>query len=125
MITRYQNGSQLAGLIYIHRISDKRFSGISGRNFKIFRELCGETSLKNVVIVTNMWGDVSYDVGKDRERELASKFLKPALNRGAQMVYHHNTEQSTHTTNVFEQRQSRLRLSMPQCSVTSTACTIK
>ena len=96
MITRYQNGSQLAGLIYVHRISDKRFGGISGRNFKIFRELCGETSLKNVVIVTNMWGDVSHDVGEDRERELASKFLKPALDRGAQMVRHHNTEQSAH-----------------------------
>jgi hypothetical protein len=80
----------------MHRISDRRFSGIAGRNFKIFRELCGETSLKNVVLVTNMWGEVSHDVGETRERELASKFLKPALDKGAQMVRHHNTEQSAH-----------------------------
>jgi len=87
---------QLAGVIYLHRISDKRFTGISGRNFKIFRELCGESNLKNVVLVTNMWEEVPHDVGKARERELASIFLKPALDKGAQMVCHLNTEQSAH-----------------------------
>ena len=96
MITRYKNGSCLAGLIYVHRISDKRFGGIAGRNFKIFRELCGETSLKNVVLVTNMWSEVPHDVGEARERELASKFLKPALDKGAQMIRNHDNEQSAH-----------------------------
>lgn len=93
---RYEKGSKLAGVIYIHRISDKRFTGISGRNFKIFRELCGESNLKNVVLVTNMWEEVPHDVGKARERELASIFLKPALDKGAQMLCHLNTEQSAH-----------------------------
>jgi len=80
----------------MHRISDRRFSGIAGRNFKIFRELCGETSLKNIVLVTNMWGDVLHNIGEAREQELTSVFLKPALEKGAQMVRHHNTEQSAH-----------------------------
>ena len=80
----------------MHRISDRRFSGIAGRNFRVFRELCGETSLKNVILVTNMWGEVSVDVGESRERELASEFLKPALDKGAQMARHHNNEQSAH-----------------------------
>jgi hypothetical protein len=80
----------------MHRISDERFTGIAGRNFKIFRDLCGEKSLKNVVLVTNMWGRVSVGVGEDRERELSSDFLKPALDKGAQMVRHHNNEQSAH-----------------------------
>ena len=80
----------------MHRISDKRFSGIAGRNFKIFRELCGEASLKNVVLVTNMWSEVSVEVGEARERELSSNFLKPALDKGAQMARHHDTEQSAY-----------------------------
>jgi hypothetical protein len=80
----------------MHRISDKRFSGIAGRNFRIFRELCGEASLKNVMLVTNMWDEVSAEVGESRERELASNFLKPALDKGAQMVRNINTEQSAH-----------------------------
>jgi hypothetical protein len=93
---RYKKGSKLAGVIYIHRISDIRFTGISGRNFKVFRELCGEPNLKNVILVTNMWEEVPHGVGKARERELASVFLKPALDKGAQMACHHNTEQSAH-----------------------------
>jgi len=93
---RYENGSKLAGIIYIHRISDERFTGISVRNFKMFRKLCGESTLKNVVIVTNMWGKVEQDVGESRERELAGIYFKPALDKQAQLVRHHNTIKSSH-----------------------------
>ena len=60
----------------------------------MFRELCGDTTLKNVVLVTNMWGEVSRDVGEAREMELSSNFFKQVLDKGAQMVRHHNTAQS-------------------------------
>jgi hypothetical protein len=43
-----------------------------------------------------MWEEVPHDVGKARERELTSISPKPALDKGAQMVRHHNTEQSAH-----------------------------
>ena len=86
----------LSGLIYIHRISDNRFGGIAGRNFDMFRKLCGDTALKNVVLVTNMWGEVSRDIGEAREGELSSEFFKSALHKGAKMVRHHNTIESAH-----------------------------
>ena len=63
-MTRYEEGSKLARVIYVHRISDRRFSGIASRNFKIFRELCGEMSLKN-------------DIGEARE----GGWLPPSPNR--------------------------------------------
>lgn len=71
-------------------------SGISTRNFKMFRQLCGESTLKNVVIVTNMWGEVSKEVGEARELELASQdiFFKPVLEKGAQLLRHQNTQES-------------------------------
>ena len=62
----------------------------------MFRELCGDTSLKNVILVTNMWSHVTPEVGKSRENELSSRFFKPAIENGAQMVRHHNTAQSAH-----------------------------
>jgi hypothetical protein len=68
-VVRYEHGYKLTGVIYIHRISDIRFTGIAGRNFKMFRELCGDSTLKNVILVTNMWGDVPQDVGEAREEE--------------------------------------------------------
>ncbi|KAG5220655.1 GTP-binding protein [Salix suchowensis] len=92
----YRRGVMLSGVIYIHRISDIRMGGTSTRNFKLFRGLCGETMLRNAVIVTNMWGEVALDVGEAREEELTSQddFFKPVLERGAQLKRHDNTPAS-------------------------------
>ena len=95
--TRYEAGSTLTGVIYIHRISDIWYTGISRQNFKMFRELCSDTTLKNVIIVTNMWGQVSSDIDEAHKNQLSSMFFKPALNKGAWMARHNNTIQSTHS----------------------------
>ncbi|KAJ3511648.1 hypothetical protein NLJ89_g3975 [Agrocybe chaxingu] len=99
LATTYRGGKKLAGVIYVHRISDFKMGGISTRNFRMFRELCGDSTLKNVVIVTNMWDHVSTDVGEAREAELAREdfFFRPVLEKGAQMVRHENTRDSAHT----------------------------
>ncbi|KAF4596310.1 hypothetical protein EYR40_008005 [Pleurotus pulmonarius] len=89
----YEQGKTLAGIIYLHRISDFRMSGLSTRNFRMLRHLCGEKTLKNLAIVTNMWGEVPAAVGEAREAELASQdlFFKPALDKGATLLRHANT----------------------------------
>lgn len=94
----YEQGARLAGIIYMHRISDPRMGGTSKRNFGIFRELCGERTLRNVLIVTTMWSEVDPEVGEERERELASnvKFFKSVLEKGARMVRYFNTRESAH-----------------------------
>lgn len=43
-----------------------------------------------------MWGDVSRNVGEDRERELSEEFFRPVLDKGAKMVRHYDTWQSAH-----------------------------
>jgi hypothetical protein len=80
----------------MHRISDFRMGGVSRRNFSMFRQLCGESSLKNVVLVTNMWSEVSAAVGEAREAELCEKdiFFKPVLDRHARLLRHQNTLES-------------------------------
>ena len=90
---RYRAGKKLAGVIYLHRISDFRFGGIATRNFRMFRELCGENTLKNVVIVTTMWGEVTLAKGTAREAELAmnKKFFKSAIDKQALLLRHDNT----------------------------------
>ena len=92
---RYEKGTTLAGVIYIHRISDHGLTGIAGQNFKMFCDLCGDMAMKNVVLVTNMWGNVSPEDGEARENELSRKFSKPVFDKGARM-FRHNTVQSTH-----------------------------
>ena len=90
---RYERGSTLAGVLYFHRISDLRMGGALTGNFRMFRNLCGEAALRNVVIVTNMWGGVEPEVGYAREAELMREdiFFKPALEKGARMARHTNT----------------------------------
>ena len=94
---RYEGGSMLFGIVYVHRITDKRFTGIARRNFRMFCELCGDAALRNVVLVTNMWSEVSPGVGEARENELSTNFFKSALEKGARMVRHYDTAQSAHT----------------------------
>ncbi|KAJ8456741.1 hypothetical protein ONZ45_g18596 [Pleurotus djamor] len=92
LATSYSQGKKLSGVIYMHRISDFRMGGLSTRNLRMVKELCGEKTLKNLVLVTNMWGEVSPTVGEQRERELATDalFFKPAIDKGAQLLRNYN-----------------------------------
>jgi len=92
----YEQNKTLAGVLYFHRISDFKMTGISRRNFGMFRKLCGDDALQNVVIVTNMWGEVNAEVGNKREAELMSQddFFKPVIEKGARMARHQNKANS-------------------------------
>ncbi|KAJ2934511.1 hypothetical protein H1R20_g2648, partial [Candolleomyces eurysporus] len=88
---QYRKGQTLHGIIYVHRISDLRVGGLAKTNFSIFRKLCGDPSLRNIVIVTNMWSRLpSAEEGRRRVKELVSldDFFRPAMAKGAIMMHH-------------------------------------
>lgn len=87
---------KLAGVIYFHRISDERWRKSDTRSFGWLKRICGDQTLRNVALVTNMWGNVDPEVGAARERQLAAEFVKPALDNGAQLIAHHNTTESAY-----------------------------
>ncbi|KAJ3484493.1 hypothetical protein NLI96_g5619 [Meripilus lineatus] len=91
----YKAGMTLSGLLFMHRISDTRMGGISRRNFRMFRKLCGDETLKNVLVVTTMWDSVTLQLGNARETQLKSddRFFKPVLDQGGAMVRHDNTRE--------------------------------
>lgn len=62
----------------------------------MLRQLCGDDTLRNVVIVTNMWDHVQQEKGIAREEELQSDELlfRPVLEKGARMLRHDNTTAS-------------------------------
>jgi len=91
----YSAGAKLAGVIYVHRISDDKFGGLAVKNFRMFRELCGEQTLKNVILMTNMWERVTPEQGADREQQLRDKYFKAAIEKGAQLCRHTNSPEST------------------------------
>ena len=62
----------------------------------MLRKICGESTLQNVILVTNMWKEESMTVDESREKELREKFLKPAIDKGAKMFRHDNTNTSAY-----------------------------
>ncbi|KAI0080988.1 hypothetical protein K474DRAFT_1657166 [Panus rudis PR-1116 ss-1] len=96
LASTYDAGQKLNGVIYMHRISDFRMGGVSRKNFNMFRKLCGDRTLKNVAICTNMWSEVNEEVGLSREFELMTDdmLFKPILEKGASMHRHDGSLES-------------------------------
>jgi len=93
---RYDAHRKLSGLIFVQRISDPRFGGQSNRNLRMFRNLCGTETYKNVVVVTTFWDNVSLEpqAAAKREEELKSTAFKALVDGGARFMRHDRTPQS-------------------------------
>ena len=91
LLSFFSGGRRLNGLIYVHRISDPRMGAISKRNLRLFKQLCGEDSLRNVCITTTNWDRVTKDEGDRWELELRENpnFFKPLIDEGAQLARHY------------------------------------
>lgn len=96
--TMHKQEKLLSGVIYMHRISDIRVGSTSRRDFTMFQELCGKEAYKNVLMVTNMWGEANQEDALAREQELREKdiFFKPILEDGAVLLRHMNDQESAH-----------------------------
>lgn len=65
----------MKGIIYLHRIIDQKMQGSALRNFRVFQELCGESALQNVVLLTTMWDKLPNRLeGLDRDQQLREDF---------------------------------------------------
>lgn len=71
----YTKEARLAGIIYLHRISDVRLGGQALKNLRMFKQLCGTNNLNSVILATTHWSTsdgvrISERVGSERETEL-------------------------------------------------------
>ncbi|CAL1717260.1 unnamed protein product [Somion occarium] len=94
--TKYRQGQLLSGVVYMHRITDRKMGGSSHKNLNVFRKLCGDEALVNVAIVTNMWENVDPTLGAAREEELAKDdtMFGPLIAKGAHMHRHDGSRAS-------------------------------
>lgn len=89
LAAQYQLGVELKGVIYVHRITDIRYTGSAVRSFEICKKICGDSPLKNVLLVTSRWSDVDEETGSQREGELRENFWAYMLNKGSNMSRFH------------------------------------
>jgi len=91
-LLRYNEGRDLTGLLYFHRITD----GLSGpyvKNLKDLRQLHEDESDK-LIYTTTMWDIVDMTRGLRREDELKEVYLESVLNCGASIERFMNNRQS-------------------------------
>jgi hypothetical protein len=79
----YKNKIHLAGIIYMHRISDNRMAGSPLKNLRMFGKLCGDNALPNVILATTMWDRVDPSTAMRREEELKRDFWNRMLALGS------------------------------------------
>src|SRR5580700_36213 len=92
----------LSGIIYLHRITDNRKTHASMRILTLFRKLCGENNLSNVLLVTNRWGVCDREEA-EREKELMTRgsFWATMLARGAKACRYSLTTQCKLDSNML------------------------
>jgi hypothetical protein len=54
-------------------------AGTPLKNFRIFKELCGEDAFKNIIFTTTMWEEVAEATGERREKDLTSTYWKSMI----------------------------------------------
>ena len=94
-LRRFKKKITLSGIIYAHRITDVRMAGTIHRNLRMFGELCGDKSAKNVVLVTTMWDKVSSEEeASKREDSLGARYWNVLLYHRASVARFHNDQGS-------------------------------
>ena len=76
----------IAGLIYLHRISDNRMAGTPQKNLYMFSKLRGKKLMTNVAFITTMWGDTAEVEGVRREAELEGRYFREYILLGATLA---------------------------------------
>ncbi|KAJ2936362.1 hypothetical protein H1R20_g732, partial [Candolleomyces eurysporus] len=81
----YRKKTVLGGVIYLHNISQNRFTGTARRNLEIFNHLCGESALDKVVLVTSHWGTAPDQIFDKREEELKKRYWNTMMDGGTRV----------------------------------------
>ena len=74
----------------MHDISQSRIWGSVRKSLAIFRKLCGDEALKNVVIGTTKWDNVKLEVGQQREIQLRDDSWKEMIQHGSVIMQVHD-----------------------------------
>jgi len=90
---RYEKEIKLAGIVYLHRITDNRMAGSPHRNLRMFGELCGDQAVKKVVLVTTMWDKCLEEQERhvQREKNLVERYWKMMVDHGASTARFNNS----------------------------------
>ena len=94
LVALHNSKIRLAGIIYLHRITDPRFSGTAVKNLEVLQRLCGPSNFGSVVLVMNMWNAIDTNIAAQRQSELRDTFWASMHKGGSSMHPHTGTAES-------------------------------
>jgi hypothetical protein len=98
LVETYDHNALLFRIIYLQHITQNRIKGPSFRNINMFKRLCGDNGLKNVMLVTTMWDTASTDQElerfAEREQELTRGCWDKMVVQGSQVRRYWNDRDS-------------------------------
>ena len=99
----YSFNARLAGIIYLHKITDNKFTGSTKLNLHMFKKLCGNDNLHSVRLVTTHWTNerTGHSTVSDQDADIRLKELSEDEDAWGQMIrfrstvdHHDNTKAS-------------------------------
>jgi len=90
----YARKNKVAGILYMHRISDARMTEAPLVHLLSFERLCREDLTKKIVLATTMWSHVDEAKGRRRQAGLRVNYWKTMVARGSEVVRFNDTQES-------------------------------
>ncbi|KAF3927912.1 hypothetical protein ABW20_dc0106848 [Dactylellina cionopaga] len=90
----YKANIKVAGIIYLHDITEIRMGGTAKKLLGLLKNICGEEAYSYIVLGTSKWGkltDEEYMLADERERYLKTReeYWGPMCRRGAKVMRWH------------------------------------
>ena len=83
-VISYHDGMNITGIVYLHDICLPRCTGTILKNLDMFKKLCGDDALRNVVLGTTKWSLINRrETGEKREQQLRDSIWKEMINHGS------------------------------------------
>ncbi|KAG5650256.1 hypothetical protein H0H81_000152 [Sphagnurus paluster] len=77
---------KLAGVIYLHEITQTRMLRMAQENLDTFHKLCSQRATKNTILVTTKWSHAKPAVAIEREKQLKDEHWKEMSNKGSRIA---------------------------------------
>ena len=89
---------QLTSILFLHKITDYRFTGSNKRLQRVFAKVCRHNAFRSVVLATTMWDDIRDESeGARREKELVEGDFWGKMIRVARIIIACTTRRSLRT----------------------------
>jgi len=92
--TFHQKEIKITGILYLHKINEKRMTQPPFPHYQMFQRLCGEGFHARVLLVTTMWEKLLNQDAGERKKVILERHWSKMIDKGSAVVCHNGDKQS-------------------------------